>query len=58
LSQVPILRTGYPDAREIIFPQQFQEQSGVLTVRLLLADSLGFELRRIADPQLDTEFCQ
>jgi hypothetical protein len=31
-------------------PQQSQQQSGVLTVRLLFADSLGLDLRRIADP--------
>src|SRR6202161_987588 len=58
LSQVTILPTGYPDAMKIICPQQSQQQSGVLPVGLLLADSLGFESRRIADPQLHTEFCQ
>ena len=58
LSQITILRTGYPDARKIILPQQSQQQSSVLPVRLLLAHSLGFDLRCIADPQLHTEFCQ
>ena len=58
LSQVPILRTGYPNARKIILPQQSQQQSGVLPVRLLLADSFGFDLRCIADPHLDAQFCQ
>jgi len=58
LPQIPILRTRYPDSREIIFPQQSQQQSGVLTVGLLLADSLGLNLRRIADPYLDTQFYQ
>jgi hypothetical protein len=58
LPQITILRTRYPDSRKIIFPHQSQHQSGVLTVGLLLADSLGLNLRRIADPYLDTQFCQ
>src|SRR5260370_2372980 len=58
LSQITILRTGYPDSRKIIFPHQSQQQSGVLTVGLLLADSLGLNLRRIADPYLATQFYQ
>ena len=58
LSQIPILRTRYPDSRKVIFPQQPQQQSGVLTVGLLLADSLGLDLRRISDPHLETQLCQ
>ncbi|MGA7062511.1 MAG: hypothetical protein WBY69_14995, partial [Candidatus Acidiferrales bacterium] len=40
LSQVTILRTGYPDARKVIFPQQSQQQSGVLTVVFCLQTRL------------------
>jgi len=58
LSQVTILRTGYPDPRKIIFPQQSQQQSGVLPVGLLFAHAFSLNLGRIADPQFHTEFCQ
>src|SRR5271170_489704 len=58
LSQITILRTRYPDARKVLLQQQSQQQAGVLTVGLLLADSLALDLGRIADPQLHTEFCQ
>jgi hypothetical protein len=40
LSQVTILRTRYPDPRKIIFPQQSQQQSGVLPVGLLFAHAI------------------
>ena len=58
LPQIPILRTRYPDAREIIFQQQLQQKLGILTVRLLLADSLRVDLRGVANPHLDTQFRQ
>jgi hypothetical protein len=32
LSQIPILRTRYPDLRKVIFQHQSQQESGVLTV--------------------------
>ena len=54
LSQIPILRTRYPNLRKVIFPHQPEYESRVLTVELLLLHSLGFDLRRIADPQLET----
>src|SRR5882762_3443895 len=56
LSQIPILRTRYPDLRKVIFPHQSQQESGVLTVVLLLLHSLGFDLCWMADPQLETQF--
>ncbi|MGA8037405.1 MAG: hypothetical protein WB985_15670 [Candidatus Acidiferrales bacterium] len=58
LSQITVLRTGYPDARKVLFLQQSQQQSSVLTVGLLLADSPGLDLRRIPDPQLDAQLGQ
>src|SRR6516162_3802777 len=58
LSQIPILRTGYPDFREVIFPHQPEQQSGILAVVLLLLHALGLDLRRIAHPQLEIKFCQ
>jgi hypothetical protein len=56
LPQITILWTGYPDARKAIFREQFQQQSGILAVGLLLAHALGFDLRGIADPDLDSQF--
>jgi hypothetical protein len=56
LPQIPILRTGDPDSRKTIFPQQLQHKLGILAVVLLLPDSLGLDLRRIAKPHLDTQF--
>jgi len=50
LPQIPILGTGYPDAWKAIFLEQLEQQLGVLAVGLLLADTLGFNLRGIADP--------
>jgi hypothetical protein len=58
VSQVTILRTRYPDPRKIIFPQQSQQQSGILPVGLLFAHAFALNLGRIADPQLHTEFRQ
>src|SRR5580704_2421529 len=58
LPQITVLWVRHPDPRKVIFPQQSQQQSGVLTVGLLLADSLGLDLRRIPDPQLDTQLGQ
>jgi hypothetical protein len=58
LSQITIFRTGYPDLRKAIFPQQLQHKSGVLAVGFLLPDSLGLNLRRISNPQLETQLCE
>jgi hypothetical protein len=43
LSQIPILRTRYPDLRKVIFPHQSQQESGVLTVGLPLLHSLRLD---------------
>jgi hypothetical protein len=56
LSQIPILRTRYPDLRKVILPHEPEEESGILAVELLLLHALGFDLRWIADPQLETQF--
>jgi hypothetical protein len=56
LPQITILWTGYPPAREVIFQQQLQQELGILAVGLLLADALGLDLRRIANPNFDTQF--
>src|SRR5215475_8015136 len=58
LSQIPILRTRNPDFRKALFQQQLQQQSGVLAVGLRLPNTLGFNLGRIPNPQLETKFCQ
>ena len=39
-----------PHARKVIFVQQLQQEVGILAVGLLLADSLGPNLRRITNP--------
>src|SRR5262245_56924218 len=58
LSQIPILRTRYPDFWKAIFQQQLQRQSGILAVGLRLPNTLGFNRGRIPDPQLETKFRQ
>src|SRR5215472_5924410 len=58
LPQIPILRTRYPDLGEVIFPHQPEQESGILAVVLSFLHSLGLDLRWIADPQLETKFCQ
>src|SRR5215469_7341485 len=58
LPQIPILWTRYPDARKAIFQHELQQKSGILAVGFRLPDSLGLDLRRIADPQLETKLCQ
>jgi hypothetical protein len=44
LPQISILRTGYPDPRKVIFPQQPEQELGISAVGLLLLDSLGYDL--------------
>jgi hypothetical protein len=56
LPHITIFRTGYPHARKVIFQQQLQQKLGILAVGLLLADALRLDLRRIANPHLDTQF--
>src|SRR5262249_5583553 len=58
LSQIPILRTRNPDFRKAIFQQQLQQQSSILAVGLRLPNTLGFNLGRIPNPQLETKFRQ
>jgi hypothetical protein len=58
LPQITIFWTAYPHARKVIFQQQLQLELGILTVGLLLADALGLDLRRIANPNFDTQFRQ
>jgi hypothetical protein len=41
-----------------VFDEQREQQLRIVAVGLLLADSFGFDLRRIADPHFDTEFRQ
>ena len=58
LSQIAILRIRHPDSRKVIFPHQSQQESGVLTIGLLLLDSLRLDLRGVADPYLEPQLCQ
>src|SRR5215469_9324348 len=53
-----ILRTGYPHPRKAILQQQLQQQLGIQAICLLLSHSLGLDLRRISDPQLEAQFRQ
>jgi len=58
LSQIPILRIRYPDARKAIFQQELQQKFGIQAIGFLLPASLSLDLCRITNPQLDSEFCQ
>jgi hypothetical protein len=40
LSQITILRTGYPDPGKAIFQQQLQQKFGIEAIGFLLADAL------------------
>jgi hypothetical protein len=51
LAKVPTREGSY-------FPGQLQKKLGILAVSFWLANSLGLDLRRIADPHLDTQLCQ
>jgi hypothetical protein len=52
LPQVPVGCVGHPDPRTAVFHHQPQQQLRILTIRLLLAYSLGANLGRVPDPQL------
>src|SRR5437879_6652276 len=58
LPQIPVLPAGYPNLRKPILPQQLENMLSILAVRLMLAHSLGSDLGRIPNPQLDVQFCQ
>jgi hypothetical protein len=58
LPQITIFRTRYPDFREIAFLHQPEQKSGIVAIGLLSPHSLGFDFRRVADPNLDAQFCQ
>ncbi len=40
LSQITILRTGYPDPGKAIFQQQLQQKFGIEAIGFLVADAL------------------
>ena len=48
----------HPDLRKVIFQHQFQNQLRILAIRLLLAYSLGTDLSRVSDPQLEVQLRQ
>jgi hypothetical protein len=52
--RIPILWARYPDLREVISQHQSAQESRIVAVGLLLFQSLGLDLRGIADPQLET----
>jgi hypothetical protein len=58
LPQITIFRIRYPDFRKAIFQQQLQQKSGIKTISFLLPASLPLNLRRIANPHLETQLCQ
>src|SRR5262249_15410122 len=49
---------GTPNPWKTIFHQQAQQQPGISPIRLRLAYPLGFNLRRVADPQLKVQLRQ
>src|SRR5271168_1790591 len=58
LPQIPVLWTRHPDPRKVVFTHQSEQKLCVLAVGLLLLHSLGFDFGGIADPKLETQFCQ
>ena len=58
LPQIPVLWTRYPDPRKVVFAHQSEQKLCVFAVGLLLLHSLGFDFGGIADPKLETQFCQ
>src|SRR5205823_13119805 len=52
LTEIPILRTRYPYPGKTIFHHQLQNVTRIPPVGLLLLHTAGFDLRRIAHPQL------
>jgi hypothetical protein len=43
-----------PNLRNVIFPHQSEQELSIPAVLPLFLESFGFDLRRIADPQLET----
>jgi len=58
LPQIPVLPTRHPDLRKTIFEQQAQNQLRILAIRLLLPYSLGTDLGRVSNPQLNLQLGQ
>src|SRR6266581_3608911 len=58
LPQIPILCVRYPDPRKAVFYHQPQQELRILAIRLLLAHSLGANLRCVPDPQLKLQLAQ
>jgi len=58
LPQVAVLRVRHPDAGESLFQHEPQQQLCILPIRLLLAHSLGADLGRVSDPQLQRQIAQ
>src|SRR2546422_932501 len=58
LPQIPILPARDPDLRKAILEQQSQNQLRILAIGLLLAYSLGPDLRCVPDPQLKVQLPQ
>src|SRR5580693_5130817 len=58
LPQIPVLWTRYPDPRKVVFAHQSEQKLCVFAVGLLFLHSLGFDFGGIADPKLETQFCQ
>jgi hypothetical protein len=58
LPQITILGVRHPDPRKAILQHQQQYELRILPIRLLLAHSLGSNLRWVSDPQLEAQFLQ
>jgi hypothetical protein len=56
LPQITIIWTRYPVSGKAIFQQQLQQKFGIEAVGLLLPDALFLDLRRIANPHVETQF--
>src|SRR5271168_3420152 len=58
LPQITILCVRYPDPRKTVLDHQSQQQLRILTIRLLLAHSLGANLGSVSDPQLKLQLIE
>src|SRR5215469_16255552 len=56
LTQIPIGRIGNPDSRKPVLCQQPVQESSILAISHLSADARSLDLRRVSDPELETQF--
>jgi hypothetical protein len=57
-SNIAVLWTRHPDAREVVFHHQLQQLLCVLTIVLLFPHLLGSDLCRVSDPSFEVQLGQ